>query len=146
MGFPVVIMPLMSEFEWDWILQRARPVKAEDSTGFVAYRGTKLVGAVVFDSWSPNACMAHIAIEDPFILRHGLLEASCDFVFRHANRGVIIGLVPANNEKALRFDRHIGFTEVYRIKDGYAPDIDYVLMEMRRETCRWLKPRNSLAA
>lgn len=146
MGVPVIIVPLEEEFEWEWISRRARPVRSADTTGFVAYRGTDIAGVVVFDSWSPNACMAHIAIEDPFILRHGLLEACCDFVFNHAGRDVVIGLVPANNEKALRFDQHIGFTEAYRIKDGYSRGTDYVLMEMRRETCRWIKQKDSLAA
>ena len=114
--------------------------------GFIAYRGKRIVAAIVLDSWTANSCTAHIAIEDPLVLRHGFLELGCDFIFNHANRGVVIGLVPANNHKALKFDKHIGFKEVYRIKDGYAVDVDYVILEMRRESCRWLTPRNTLAA
>lgn len=146
MEVPVKIVPLTENAEWSWVYERARPIRTEDTTGFVAYRGDRLVAAIVFDSWTANSCVAHIAIDEPFVLRHGFIETGCDFVFNHANRGVIVGLVPANNHKALKFDKHIGFKEICRVKDGYKVGVDYIILEMRQETCRWLAPRNTIAA
>jgi len=144
-GIHVRYAPL-KEAGWRWLEARAKPIRCEDTTGFIALRGNKIVGAVAFDSWAPNSCLAHIAIEDPFVLRHGFLELAFDFAFHHAGRGIILGMTPANNERALRFNRKIGFQEIYRLKDGYQTGIDYVAQEIRRENCRWLAPEYRKAA
>ena len=145
MGVHVRYVPLR-EAGWRWLAERAKPIRCEDTTGFIALRGSEIVAAVAFDSWTQNSCLAHIAIEDPFVLRHGLLELAFNFVFLHAGRGIVFGMTPANNKTALRFNRKIGFQELYRLKDGYRTGIDYVLQEMRRESCRWIKPACRQAA
>jgi RimJ/RimL family protein N-acetyltransferase len=48
------------------------------------------------------------------------------------------GLVPANNEKALRLNKKMGFTEAIRLKEAYTAGVDYVLMELRKENCKYL--------
>ena len=72
------------------------------------------------------------------MIRRGFLQMAAKAIFVHGGRHVIIGLTPANNGKALEFNRRIGWKEVYRVRDGYAFGIDYVIHEMRREECRWL--------
>ncbi len=145
MGIHVRYAPLR-EAGWRWLKERAKPIQCEDTTGFMALRGNKIVAAVAFDSWTKNSCLAHIAIEDPFVLRHGFLELAFDFAFRHAGRGIILGMTPANNERALKFNKRIGFKEVYRVKDAYQVGVDYVLQEIRKENCRWLNPEHRKAA
>ena len=73
MGVHVRYAPLR-EAGWRWLAARARPVRCEDTEGFIALRGNTIVGAVAMDSWTTNSCLGHIAIEDPFVLRHGFLE------------------------------------------------------------------------
>jgi len=145
MGVHVRYAPLR-EAGWRWLAARARPVRCEDTEGFIALRGNTIVGAVAMDSWTTNSCLGHIAIEDPFVLRHGFLELAFNFAFHYAGRGIMYGMTPANNEKALRFNKKIGFKELYRLCDGYRVGIDYVLQEMRRETCRWIRPEYRQAA
>lgn len=145
MGVYVRFAPLR-EAGWKWLEERAKPVRCEDTTGVMALRGKEIIAAVAFDSWTENSCLAHIAIKDPFVLRHGLLELVFDFAFHHAGRGVVYGMTPADNQKALRFNKKIGFQELYRLRDGYKAGVDYVLQEMRRETCRWIKPEYRQAA
>ena len=145
MEFYVRYAPLR-EAGWKWLEKRAKPIRCEDTTGFIALRGNQIVAAVAFDSWTENSCLAHIAIEDPFVLRHGLLELAFDFTFHHAGRGIVYGMTPANNLKALRFNKKIGFKELYRLQNGYKVDVDYVLQEMRRENCRWIAPEYRQAA
>lgn len=141
---PVKLVPLTAE-HWEWIRQRAHPVLCKDTTGIAALRGSKIVGALAFDSWSAGSCLGHAAIEDPRVTRR-LLRALADYVFGQAGRKVMLGLTPADNERALRLNRGIGLREVYRIRDGYKPGVDYVLQEMRAEDCRWFSiPKQKVA-
>ena len=95
-------------------------------------------GCAIFGHWSPSSVQAHVIVENPMLLRHGFLEEAARYVFITCDRGVIIGLVPSNNEKALKLDAHIGFKEVGRVRDGHDFGVDTVIMELRRENCRWL--------
>jgi hypothetical protein len=101
--------------------------------GVVAYKEGRIVAAVVLDSWSETSCTIHIAVEDPLVFRHGFAEEVFGYVFEFANRRVIIGVTPSNNAKALKFNKHIGFREIYRIRDGYDVGVDYVVQEFRKE-------------
>ncbi len=145
MGIHVTYAPLR-EAGWRWLEARAKPIRCEDTTGYIALRERKIVAAVAFDSWTPNSCSMHFAIEDPFVLRHGLLELAFDFVFHHADRGIVYGMAPANNKQVLRFGKHIGFKELYRLKDGHEKGVDYIIHEIRKENCRWLRPECQQAA
>jgi RimJ/RimL family protein N-acetyltransferase len=97
----------------------------------------KILGVVAFDAWNGASCEMHVAGQGNWLTR-GLLRACFEYVFKQAELKVVIGMVPSTNAKALRFDRHIGFSEVARIKDG-VPDGDLVVMQLRREDCRYLE-------
>lgn len=97
----------------------------------------KIRGVVGFDAWNGASCEMHVAGEGHWVTRD-LLYATFDYAFNVANLNVVIGMVPSTNKKAIRFDKHVGFKEVARIKDG-TPDGDLVIMELRRENCRYLE-------
>ena len=127
---------------WDSIPDSARPRRCEDTKGIAAINDGKIVAISVFDSWTVNSCMIHIWIDNPLVLKHGFAEEIFEYLFSDVSgREVVIGCTPANNEKALKFIKHIGFKEIGRIPDGYERGVDFVLTTMRKETCRWLKPR-----
>ena len=109
-----------------------------DSTGIIAERDGKRVGVVMFDNWSYSAAQVHIKIEDPLVFKHGMHREVCKYVYLDAGREMMIGLVPADNEKALKLDTHFGFKEIYRLKDGYKVGVDFVIMEMRKADCQYL--------
>jgi hypothetical protein len=58
----------------------------------------------------------------------------------------MIGLTPSNNTKSLKFNKKLGFVEVFRIEDGFDEGVDYVIQELRKENCRWINERCSRAA
>ena len=135
-----MIKLITSQAEWQWIKERARPILCEDMCGVVAYaRDGSIQGIVAADSFSVDGCNVHIAIDTPAALRAGLLHATADYLFNYRGRQRIFGLVPADNAQALKFDQHIGFVEEKRITNGYATGIDYVVLVMEREQCRWLR-------
>ena len=47
--------------------------------------------------------------------------------------------IPSDNAKSLKLSSHIGLDVVHTIKDGFNKGVDYILMEMRKENCKWLK-------
>jgi hypothetical protein len=120
--------------DWDWVYSHMPLTLAEDLNGIIAedvLTGERYA-AIVLYGWTKNSCMAHVIITNPIVLRHGLVENFKWYVFDVCERNIVIGVVPSDNKKALKFDAHIGFKEVYRIKDGYEIGNDMVVMELRR--------------
>ena len=132
------ILPATSE-ELHWLKVRAECAMTDDMNGIVCYRDDNLVAAVGLESWSHNSVTIHIVIEDPLVFKHRYAEEVFKYIFEDCDRGLVIGVTPANNEKALAFNRHIGLTEIYRIADGYDVGIDYVVQELRKENCRYIE-------
>lgn len=138
--------PLTEEAEWAWMKERTHVIACEDSQGIVATSGSGDILAVcVADSFSPDSCNVHLAIGDPFVIKHGFLHEIGTHLFVTCGRSHIFGLIPSNNEKALKFDKHIGFSEVCRIPDGVGTGTDYIVMRMNREDCRWINEQREAA-
>ncbi len=127
-----------------WLVERTscaitpgfRAIEAVDDEG-------RILGMVGFDGWwgepgQGGSVQMHVAIEKPIAVRR-LAPAAFDYVFRQAGKDVAIGVVPAHNRRALEFDLHLGFREVHRVRDGWARGDDVVLLEMRRDDCRFLR-------
>ena len=133
--------PLTKQYEWDWIDKRCYPIRDEYSSGVVAYDDFGKIAAIfVCDSFSMDSCGVHLAIDNPFVIRHGFLNESLNYIFNTRQRSRAFGLVPSDNEKAIKFNKHIGFKEVARVPDGYATGIDYVVMRMDANNNRWTTP------
>lgn len=98
----------------------------------------KIWGMVGYDWWTQNSVQMHVVLEQPFVALT-LIRPAFELVFNEAKRKVAIGIVASDNERALRFDQWMGFKETHRIKDGLCDGVDNVLLEMRREDCRFLK-------
>jgi hypothetical protein len=126
--------------EWAWFQSRTKTILCEDMMGMVAYNeeGT-MVAACVADSFGPDNCNVHMAIDSPMVLRRGFLSGLADWLFIQNNRKRVFGLVPSNNSKALKFNAHIGFQEVARVPNAVAEGVDYVVLSMGRDDCRWFK-------
>lgn len=132
--------PLTTETEWKWMKERTHVIACEDSQGIVAYdAGGRILAVCVADSFTPDSCNVHMAIDSPLVIKHGFLHEIGTHLFETCGRSHIFGLVPASNAKALKFDKHIGFNEVARIPDGVGTGTDYVVMRMNKEDCRWIR-------
>lgn len=131
--------PLSTKLHWEWVHARAFPILCADSCGIVAVRDTgQILAAVVFDSFTQSACNAHIAIDNPIVLRNGFLQAAAEEVFIRRNRKRIFGLTPENNKRALKFNERIGWKRVAVIPDAFDDGIGYVISRMDRDTTPWL--------
>ena len=131
--------PLDTMEEWLWFKDKTHVLRCEDSQGIMAYNEQGIIqAAAIFDSFSPDGCSVHWAIENPMVLRHKFLQAIAYHLFVTCKRERIFGLVPSNNTKALKFDHNVGMREVARIPHAMGEGIDYIIMTMTKAECRWL--------
>ena len=126
-------------YHYDWIIDQTglhissafRAIEAiEEKTG-------RIVGMVGYDDWTPNSVSMHMAIAYPMAVRT-LVGPAFSYPFLEAQRKVILGVTPGDNERALKLNRHLGLREIYRIRDGWLDGVDMVIQEMRRDECRWI--------
>ena len=135
----IIFQPMQYDHEWLWIRKRAHPLRCQDTEGIVAYDGTgKIAAVVVFDSFTVDACSVHFAIDNPMVIRRGLISEACHYAFVQRGKKKMFGLVPDNKEKVLRLDEKLGFYEVTRIPDALQDGVGYIVLRMDRADCRWI--------
>lgn len=101
----------------------------------------KLIAGMVMDCYVKDArCSMHVAGDGKQWLNREFLWFCFHYVFDQLGCKVVLGMVNADNEDALKFDRHLGFRNLCVIKDG-AGECDLIVLQMRREWCRWLNIR-----
>lgn len=134
----MIFRQLDISIDWAWISKHVDCKLCQDTRGIVAERDGEIQGAVVLDSWSWTGCQVHLAAPNPMVWRRGLHKEVFEYVFETCDRLYIMGMTPADNEVAVRFNKHIGFRPVYRVKDGHKVGVDLIVFEMRRRECRFL--------
>jgi len=135
----MVFKPLKTCEEWRWINARTHAIYCEDTQGILALDGQgRILAAAAFDSWTVDACSVHMAIDKPIVLRHGFLSEIARYLFVESHRERIFGLVPTDNDKALKLNAHMGWREVARVDDAVATGVGYVVMRMDKADCRWI--------
>lgn len=123
---------------FDWLAKRSGCVLTADFRAIEALAAGRIVGMVGYCNWTRSAVQAHMAVDTPIAWRE-LLGPAFEYPFGECGRELIVALVPAGNLRSLRLTRRFGFVERYRVKDGAAVGEDFVLFEMRRTECRYLR-------
>lgn len=120
-----------------WLAERTGYHAAADFRSLAAVNSDgRIVGMVGFDGWSPNAVHMHVALDSAIAARH-LLRPAFGEAFS-GGRALAIGVVRGSNTRSLALSLHLGFRQVYVMRDGWALGEDVVLLEMRRDECRWI--------
>lgn len=101
----------------------------------------KLIAGVVFNDYNgANICM-HVASDlSRSWMNKEFLWFCFYYPFEQAKVKRITTVVAESNEAAIKFNRHIGFTEETRLKDAH-PDGDLIVFRMFRDACRWSNRR-----
>lgn len=101
--------------------------------------GNKVLAVTGYDMWTPNSVQMHVWIQSAKALfSKKFIQESFRYPFEICHRGLVIGITPGDNKRALEFNRRVGFKIVHRVPDGWEPGTDVVIQEMRKEHCRWL--------
>jgi hypothetical protein len=134
----VIFRPMTSKADWLWFKQRTSVILCEDSEAIIAEDEHGIAGMVVFDTWTPSSVNVHMAIDRPACIRAGLFREVSVHAYIRRGKKRMFGLVPSNNERARRMDEKIGFTEVARVPDAVDDGVDYIVMRLDKENCKWL--------
>lgn len=134
------------------MIRAARPSEIEWVCGKLPYpfnptaRGVLNVSedhigaAIIYDGWTPNAVQVHVYSSGPVhLFNPDYLREIFAYGFVQCNKGKLFTVTPADATASLAVSRYLGFTETYRMQDGWAVGIDMIVKEMRREECRYLR-------
>ena len=124
--------------DWSWFTARVNAHLVSDTTGITVEQDGEIVAVCIANTWTYNSCMVHLAIDNPLVLRGSFPTALANYLFNEAKRGMVLTTIASDNHRALRLCKHLGFDEVTRIMDAVDVDIDTVLLQLRKEDCRWL--------
>lgn len=132
--------------DWAWI-QEVNPIlRVEDTGGMVAFNEEtdELIGACIWDHWTINGVQCHIfSVNSLEINKSNLIFEVFDYIFNVRKRSLIYSFICADNKKAFKRIKTMGFTEDYRLKQGWDDDTDLVLVSLRKENCNYL-PNNGV--
>ena len=128
--------------DFAWLVERTqcgvtdgfRAIKAERADGSIA-------GMVGYDSWTENAVSAHIALDTPVALK-ALLPAIFEYPFLECGKGVLLATIPESNRASWSLCLHLGFDVVARVPDGWDVGDGLVMLQMRAESCKYLRGRH----
>lgn len=110
--------------------EEMKGIIAEDKLGLPC-------GVVLFEAWTTNSVTCHIGITKQICLRR-LLPESFYYAFETADRRIMWGSCPSDNEAAIRLNKHLGFEIYHVIEDYYRDGVASVIFRMKKEDCRFL--------
>jgi hypothetical protein len=92
---------------------------------------------VVYDLFTGTNVFMHCGASRKRWMRREMLADVFGYPFFQLGVDRITGPVDSRNEVALRFDKHIGFTEETRLR-GAVPGGDMIMLVLWRNDCKWL--------
>ena len=137
----IQIREMVGETDWKWFMERNPIPQLDDTCGMTAFDADtgEIVGITMFDTLTANSAHCHVAVDGMTMFRHGCVEEVFDIAFNRLGLKMLIGKVKSDNQRALRFDLHLGFKEHSRIKDSIADGVDLITLVMMKDQCRYLK-------
>jgi hypothetical protein len=111
----------------------------DDFQALGVVRDGHLIAVVAFNTFCGRTCSMHVAGDGGHWVNRELLKASFAYPFKQLDLVSVLSPVAADNERGLKFEKHLGFEEVLRVPEGWAHGVDLVLLELQRARCRWIE-------
>lgn len=93
-----------------------------------------------------KVCQMHIAMAPEYHYSPREMLAECfRYAFEDCKREMVLGVVNSLNQRAMRYDIHLGFTELYRLPKMHDSGGALVLLGMTKDECIWLNSRAAAA-
>ena len=126
--------------DWAWCNKHVCIIQTSDVFGIMAIDADndEIIGATLMDNWAATSVQCHFIITNPLALRHKFLDCVFNHMFIERGLKSIYGLVPGDNKKAIKINKHMGFTIKSRLEEAFAVGVDYLLMELKRENCMYI--------
>ncbi len=97
----------------------------------------ELIAGVAYTDYNGVNISMHVYGEGNWLKRQ-FLWAAFDYPFNQLNLKRVTGVVGEGNNRARRFDEHLGFKLEARLKDAH-PTGDLLIYSMFKDECRFLK-------
>ena len=107
------------------------------SVGIGLEKDGKLIAGICYNEFNKVNINMHVASVGQNWITRDFLWTAFDYPFNQAGAKRITGFIEDENEKAIRFDEHLGFKYEARMKDAYING-DILIYVMRREDCRFI--------
>lgn len=129
-----------------WVAERVgRPTPWTTDGAIGLEKDGELIAGIVIDNYLEGVrASMHCAGEGKHWLNREFLYAAFDYAFGFLKLKALVNYVSADNAASLRFTKHIGFTEIGRVPQGWEGESDMVLFQMHRDACRWLGGRRAI--
>jgi RimJ/RimL family protein N-acetyltransferase len=88
----------------------------------------ELLSGIVFNNFNECNATVHIAVSKPNKLFLELLDHAFLYAFETCGLRRLTGLVEADNSKALKLDKHIGFLEESTMKEAGSEGQDVIVL------------------
>lgn len=118
-----------------WLTRHAVGIEAvrEDGT---------LAGVVAYDFQTETTARVHVWLDSPIAARP-LLRSAFEYPFVQNGVEALLAQIRSDNRRSVALAKALGFTEVYRQRDGFRRGVDLILFQLRRDDCRWLQHRRA---
>ena len=140
-----MIVKPTSQHEWSALMQflnhyaLVQPTADMKLMGWVVGDNLKMV--VGLNGFMGKVCQMHVAMAPDFqFTPKEMLKEVFKYAFLNLKIGQILGLVNSLNEKAMNYDQHLGFTELWRLPKMHDEGGDIVIFGMTKDQCRYLYP------
>jgi len=98
-------------------------------------RGSQVTAGVVFNNFNGANATVHIAVDIPSKAMINLFRAVCDYAFNKCKLKRLTGMVPTNEPDIISFDKKLGFSEEFIMKDA-AVGADMMVLVITEEAAR----------
>lgn len=100
----------------------------------------KLRMVVGLSGFLGKVCQIHVAMQPGFAFTpQEMLAGVFKLVFEDFQRETLVGIVNSNNEKAMKYDLHLGFKEVARLPGMHDDGGDMVVLALAKADCKYIQ-------
>tara|TARA_R100001129_G_scaffold186433_1_gene178149 strand:+ start:1835 stop:2245 length:411 start_codon:yes stop_codon:yes gene_type:complete len=136
----MVVEPKSQELSARILYERALVQPTNDLKSLLWYskRGT-IDWVVGYTAWIGKTVQMHVACVGEYkYTPKSLLHAAFDYPFNKCGVGIVFGVVNSLNDKVLKYDIKLGFTEKMRWEGMHDDGGDLILLEMHKRDCKWI--------
>jgi len=94
---------------------------------------------VGYTAFIGKTCQMHIVNLGGKAMLRELLYCAFDYAFNHCGLEKVFGLVNSLNERAMNYDKKVGFKEAHRFVGMHDNGGDLVVLEMDKADCKWIR-------
>ena len=128
-----------------WTLDRLEGYDFDNPVGVCIIKHERLVGAVVYDNYRPDAQSINvsIALDDKRTLTRDLLKQLFHYPFEQLNCKRMVALIDTRNTPSITLCRRLGFVQEGVLRKAGFNDTDLAIFAMLRDECTWLTLKTS---